>query len=155
MQEPVVTSEGHLFSKQAIMQYFLDQKKKRKQELAEWEADQTRRQTLVRTLHVHRAFLCTQLRAIFDAQYLAAQFHVASSRRRAMFRSDMLMRHAAAVVYRRRSRRAYKSRRSLMHLSARTWRPPLCELLMPLCKKVTQLLLEPASASQWSQAGTP
>ena len=43
----MITSEGYLFSKEAIMQYFLDQKKLKQQQLAEWEADQARLATQV------------------------------------------------------------------------------------------------------------
>lgn len=46
----MITPQGYLFSKEAILQYFVDQKKSKKRQLAEWEADQKRRSQLVRNL---------------------------------------------------------------------------------------------------------
>jgi hypothetical protein len=47
LQDPVITADGYLFSKEAILQYFLDQKKEKKRQLAEWEAGGVRLQHLV------------------------------------------------------------------------------------------------------------
>jgi hypothetical protein len=47
VQDPVITTEGYLFSKEAILQYFLDQKKEKKRQLAEWEAEGLHLQHLV------------------------------------------------------------------------------------------------------------
>jgi Zinc-finger of nitric oxide synthase-interacting protein len=55
LQDPVVTNEGYIFSKEAILQYFLDQKKAKKQQLAEWEADEARRLKLVRLTFLHHS----------------------------------------------------------------------------------------------------
>jgi hypothetical protein len=48
LQDPVVTPQGYIFSKAAILQYFLDQKKARKRQLEEWVADEACVQRLVR-----------------------------------------------------------------------------------------------------------
>ena len=56
----MVTNEGYIFSKEAILQYFLDQKKAKKQQLAEWEADEARRAKLVRR-RCHCPFFGLQL----------------------------------------------------------------------------------------------
>ena len=47
MQDPVITPGGHLFSKEAILQYFLEQKKLKKLQLLAWEADEARWQKMV------------------------------------------------------------------------------------------------------------
>jgi hypothetical protein len=38
----VITKEGHLFSKAAILEYYLDSKKAKQKAMAEWEAQQQR-----------------------------------------------------------------------------------------------------------------
>ena len=42
MQRPVATEHGHIFSKEAILSYYLDQRKELKQKMKDWEAEQVR-----------------------------------------------------------------------------------------------------------------
>lgn len=54
MQDPMVTSQGYIFSKEAILDYFLTQKELKKKELKEWEQQQQAEVDLVRELRQHQ-----------------------------------------------------------------------------------------------------
>jgi hypothetical protein len=48
MQDPMVTSQGYVFSREAILDYFLTQKELKKKELKEWGQEQQAAADLVR-----------------------------------------------------------------------------------------------------------
>lgn len=63
VQDPVITPDGHLFSREAILEYFVGQKKEKKRQLSVWEADEKRRELLVRPVAVsspcEHAYACS------------------------------------------------------------------------------------------------
>jgi hypothetical protein len=48
LQDPMVTSQGYIFSREAILEYFLTQKELKKKELKEWEQERQGAADLVR-----------------------------------------------------------------------------------------------------------
>ena len=58
MQDPMVTNQGYIFSKEAILDFFLTQKELKKKELKEWEQAQQAVSDLVREPLVSLAAGC-------------------------------------------------------------------------------------------------
>lgn len=70
MQDPVCTPEGYLFSKEAIVENLLQQKKAIKRKLAAWESqqadDQQKAGCIVTTLHSRQAMMLTSACAVLS-----------------------------------------------------------------------------------------
>lgn len=58
LQRGVVTKDGYLFDREAILDYYLEQKKQRKERLKEWEAEQARDGRQVSRSSGHCTGLC-------------------------------------------------------------------------------------------------
>ena len=68
MQDPMVTNQGYIFSKEAILNYFLTQKELKKKELKEWEQAQQAVSDLLRALGLS---CCCFSSSLFNAIPLA------------------------------------------------------------------------------------
>lgn len=70
MQDPMVTNQGYIFSKEAILDYFLTQKKLKKKELKEWEKAQQAVADMVRESSFFLLALSSTLSTVVAPQVL-------------------------------------------------------------------------------------